>query len=82
MKNTIDLPSSFLRRRGILMRFNLSQRRNLILKFCLKNPNKSETVEHFNWDSRLPLFIVQLKGLRRKNGEKNRFREKMYLFIV
>jgi hypothetical protein len=56
MKNTIDLPSSILRRRGILMRFlsvkmSLSelQRRNLIVNFCLQNSNesKSETFEHF-----------------------------------
>jgi hypothetical protein len=56
MKNSIDLTSSILRRREILMRFKSIkmsfselQRRNLFVKTCLENPNKSkcETVEHF-----------------------------------
>jgi hypothetical protein len=56
MENTIDLLSSILRRRRIHKRFksvkmSLSefQRQNLIVKFCLENPNKSksETAEHF-----------------------------------
>jgi hypothetical protein len=80
MKNTIDLPSSILRIRGILMRFepvkmSLSelQRRNLIVKFCLAKVRLLSTLNY--WDLGLPLFIVQLKGLR----SKKKWREKLVL---
>jgi hypothetical protein len=53
------------------------QRRNKIVKFCLKNPNKSksETVAHFKkttWiqDPQSPLFTIQLKGLRNKKKRR------------
>jgi hypothetical protein len=45
MKNTIDLPlSSFY---SVKMSLSELKRRNLIVKVCLENPNKSQTVEHF-----------------------------------
>jgi hypothetical protein len=49
------------------------QRRNLNVKFCLVNPNKSKSETLNYWDSRLPLFIVQIKGLRSKKKWVEKF---------
>jgi hypothetical protein len=79
MKNTIDLPSLILRRRGTLLRFcqNVAFRTTapkLICKNVAYNTQIKAKVRLLStlnyWDSRFPLFIVKLKGLRSKKGER------------